>query len=133
MKTLYAIKDDSANQVVSLYFVAQSEIEAIRQFKGFVQSGKYPAFPKELGLYEIAMVEDDGSLCQMNNFVKHFSTNESSYTLFDSILLCRGDGIENAYIEYSRLNQEDFDKLKIEKNVTEAEFDEEIKNGDFGR
>lgn len=133
MKTLYAIKDDSADQVVSLYFVAQSEIEAIRQFKGFVQSGKYPAFPKELGLYEMAMVNEDGSLVQVTDFVKSYSDVGSSYYCFDPLLLCCGDDIEDAYIKFSRLNKEDFDKLKVEKNVTEAEFDEEIKNGDFGR
>lgn len=131
MKTLFAIKDDSANQVVSLYFLAQSEIEAIRQFKGFLQNGKYPAYPKELGLYVMAEVDDDGSLFQLNNYVKHFSDDSSSYTQFESVKLCCGDNIEAAYIEYSNMTQDDFDKLDVKHDVKESEFDEEIRNGDF--
>lgn len=133
MKTLFCIKDDSANQVVSLYFVAQSSIEAIRQFKGFLENGKYPAYPKELSLYEVCDITEDGCLVQINEFVSHVSDSDNSYSRFDLISVCSGDKIEEAYIEFSRMNKEDFDRLEIQHDVKESDFDEEIKNGDFRR
>lgn len=133
MNRLYVIKDDSANQVVSMYFVAQSDIEAIRQFKGFVNGGNYPAFPKELSLYQAAEISDDGSLCVPVNFSFNFSDSKQSYIGFELSRMCTGDNIESAYVNFSVMTEDDFDSMKVSKNVTEAEFDEEQKNGDFGR
>lgn len=134
-KALYCIYDDSAKQVVSLYFVSQSAIEAIRQFKGFIFDGKYPALPKELSLVRMALVDLDGTLStsieSTSRFVDEVDEEEVTFIRFHPEFICRGDGIDEAYISYSSLTDEDLGKLKVTKNITESEFDESIKNADF--
>lgn len=133
MKGLYCIYDDSAKQVISLYFVAQSDIEAVRQFKGFVDSGNYPAHPKELSLKFVAFIDDSGQLYHTVDSVFNFSDSKDSYVCFEFQSLCHGDTIDSAYVNFSVLCSDDVESLKVQKNVSEAEFDEVQKNGDFGR
>lgn len=132
-KGLYCIYDDSAKQVVSLYFIAQSDIEAIRQFKGFVQSSNYPAHPKELSLKFVCFIDDFGHLYHCVDSVHNFSDSKDSYVRFDLENMCNGDTIDSAYVNFSVLDSDDVESMNVQKNVSEADFDEAQKNGDFGK
>lgn len=130
MKQMFVIKDDSANQVVSIYFIANSTIEAIRQFRGYLLNNKIPCFASELSLVKVANLDEDGRLlCEVTKC--HYFTNEQAdeFVTFPFQHICKGNEIDQAYITYSGMSEEDYNKFNVQKNVTESEFDEIVKNG----
>lgn len=134
---LYYIYDEVGQSKVSTIFEAENKATALRYFKGFMQNHKLPIPPYELSLRHIGTLSgpslylpsssylgeayplEDGNNVEAKETEKHFKCS----------ILCYGNCIDEQYnlCLPEHIREE---KLKVEKNITEADFDEVQKNAD---
>lgn len=134
---LYFIYDEVGKEKVSTIFEAQNIATALRYFKGFIMNNKLPIPPYELSLRHLGNLLSAGLYMPNSYYIGEAYPledgnnveNKESEKYFKCPVICYGNCIDEQY-QLCLPEHIKEEKLKVEKNITEADFDEAQKNAD---